>query len=625
MTDCTVTFFPYNKKVIVKKGTNLLETASYANISLNNVCGGHGICGNCKMIIKKGKVSGGKSEKLSLEEINNGYVFACLSFVESNIEVEIPDEILAREKDFHKEDNIFLKKNNKDFQNKREYDFSPIVTKIYIELDKPDLDNNFSDHQRLLNTINKIFQQKSTQIGLLLLKDLPKILRENNFKITVTTGLKKDYCEIINIEEGNTKTNNYLIIFDIGTTTIVSNLIDVNNGKTIDVKACFNSQGIYGREVTGRIISAEKVGIDKLQNTLIKDINELIKIMVKENNINFADINAVVCAGNTIMSHFLLGLPVENIRRTPYIATTVEPSPVQAKELGIEINPRGLLYSLPGISSWVGSDITAGIFATEIYKNDELSLLVDIGTNGEIVIGNKDWIVTTSASAGPALEGAGLECGIRAEKGAIEKVYIQNKKIQFGTIGDISPSGICGSGIIDLLSVLLKEEIINRSGKFIENKNYNYKIENGIKKLVLVKKEETSNNKEIYITESDIENIITAKAAIFAAMKILFERLDLKFSDIKNFYIAGAFGNYINVDNAINIGLLPKIDKDKIKFVGNTSLEGAKLASLNSNIFNEMYRLRENITYYDLMGANDYVEEFQKALFLPHTDIELFI
>lgn len=623
MINCTVTFFPHNKKVIVKKGTNLLEAVSIANISLNNVCGGHGICGNCKMIIKKGEVSGGKSDKLSFEEINNGYVYACLASINSDIEVDIPDDVLAKERNYTEEEDIRFKHYNKNYQYKKEYIHSPLITKIYVELDKPDLDNNFSDHQRLCNAVKKVFNQKSIHIELKLLRDLPKILRDNDFKLTVTVGLKKDLNEIINIEGGNTKNNNYMVIFDLGTTTIVAHLIDIHNKQTIDTKACFNSQGIYGREVTGRIISSEKAGIDKLQEVLINDMNELIKKMLKESNISLTDINAVVCAGNTIMSHFLLGLPAENIRRSPYIATTVEPLPIQAKDVGIKINPGGLLYSLPGVSSWVGSDITAGILVTEIYKKDELSLLVDIGTNGEIVVGNRDWLVTTSASAGPALEGAGVECGIRAEKGAIEKVYVDNKKIQYITIGDLLPNGICGSGIIDLISVLLKEEIINRSGKFIENTKYNYEIDKGIKKFILVKK--NKNKKEIFITETDIENIITAKAAIFAAMKILFERLDLKFSDIKNFYIAGAFGNFINIDSAINIGLLPKVHGEKINFVGNTSIEGAKLASLNNEAFDKMYKIRESTTYYDLMGANDYVEEFRKALFLPHTDIELFI
>lgn len=624
MINYAVTFLPQNKTVTVEKGTNLLEAALKAKITLNNICGGDGICGRCKLIVKKGEVSGEVSGFLTREEIKAGYVLACRVSILGNVEIEIPEETWAKEKIHDDEDAERFRYFGKDYKYEEEYTFSPLISKIYMELGKPDLNKNFADQQRVCNEIRKRINHKSTQMGLKVIKTLPKILRDNNFNITATVGLRRDIGEVMNIEGGNTKKNNYMAVVDMGTTTIVSHLINANTIKTIDAKACFNSQGIYGREVTGRIISAEKMGVEKLQKVLIDDINSLITSLAKENNILLKDINAVICAGNTIMSHFLLGLPTENIRRSPYIATSVDPPPFRAAEVGIQINPRGLLYSLPGISSWVGSDITSGILITEIHRKKELSLLVDIGTNGEIAIGNKEWMVTASASAGPALEGAGVECGIRAEKGAIEKVYVENNNIHYKTIDNFLPKGICGSGIIDLVSILLKEEIINRSGKFIENSTNNFKIENGIRKFVLIKNDKSLTEREIFITEADIENIITAKAAIFAAIKILLERLDLKFSQIKNFYISGAFGNYINIENAISIGLLPNIPLDRIKFVGNTSIEGAKLVAFDSEAFYELEEIGENTTYYDLMGANDYVDEFRKALFLPHTDIELF-
>jgi uncharacterized 2Fe-2S/4Fe-4S cluster protein (DUF4445 family) len=324
------------------------------------------------------------------------------------------------------------------------------------------------------------------------------------------------------------------------------------------------------------------------------------------------------------MGHFLLGLCTRNIRRFPYIPTSVAPPPLRAAEVGLEINPRGLLYSLPGISGWVGSDLTAGILATEINEKDELSLLVDIGTNGEIVVGNKEWLISSSASTGPALEGASSECGMRAEMGAIEKVYLDNGEIRYKTIGDLPPKGICGSGIIDLVSVLLKAGIINRSGRFIEDTSEQVISIDGLKRFILVDADNSRNQKPVFITESDIENVITAKAAIFAAIKILMERLELQFSDIERFYIGGAFGNYIDIENAVNIGLIPDIPRERVEFVGNTSIKGAKIVAFYKEALYKIDKIRENTTYYDLMGANDYVEEFRKALFLPHTDIELF-
>jgi uncharacterized 2Fe-2S/4Fe-4S cluster protein (DUF4445 family) len=624
MADCTVSFQPHNKAVTVPRGTTLLEAALKANIAINNICGGDGICGRCKMIIKKGKIPEEVSGKLTREEITRGYVLACLTRVWDDLIVEIPPETMAKEKIVDDED----AERFKDFDqptSQKSYTLSPLVTKVYLDLTIPNLENNTADQQRICEEIRKKLGLCSTQMGLKIIRNLPEILRENKYKVTATVGLRRDIAEIMNIEPGNTENKNYIAVIDIGTTTIVAHLIDGNRVKTIDAKACFNSQAVYGREVTGRIISAEKKGVAELQKLLITDINGLIRGLSKDNRINLKDITAVVCAGNTIMAHFLLGLPTQYIRRKPYIPTSVEPPPLRAAEVGIQINPRGLLYSLPGISGWVGSDVTAGILSTEIHEKEELSVLVDIGTNGEIVIGNREWLVACSASAGPALEGANVECGIRAETSAIEKVFAKNHHILYKTIGYVPPKGICGSGIIDLVSVLLGEGIINRSGIFVDEKNENVMELDGKKVFVLVGKNKSEQGKSIYITEADIENVITAKAAIFAALKILLNRLDLTFDDIEHFYIAGAFGNHIDIENAVSIGLIPNIERSKFIFAGNTSIKGARIVAYYKEALSKIAKIRRNTTYYDLMGADDYIDEFRKAMFLPHTDIEDFI
>lgn len=627
MAECSVTFHPQNKTARVKKGSSLLEATQKAQITINNLCGGDGICGRCKMIVKKGGVYGEVSSKLTREEIQQGFVLACQTFVKSDLVVEIPEETWAKEKIIADEDAERFRDFEQVLLYKKEYTPSPLVTKVYLELEKPSLGNNIADQQRVCDEARKKLKRGSTQMGLKIIKNLPKILREYDYRITATVGLRRDIDEIMNIEGGNTEDKNYMIAVDIGTTTIVAHLIDANSMRTLDAKACFNSQGIYGREVTGRIIASERNRTAELQQLLIDDINQLIEGLAKENNVNLKYITAAVCAGNTAMSHFLLGLPTYNIRRSPYVPTSVAPPPLRAAEVGIEINPRGLLYSLPGISGWVGSDITAGILTTEMNEKEELSMLIDIGTNGEIVIGNKEWIVSSSASAGPALEIVNEECGMRAEKGAIEKVYAENGEIKYKTIGDLPPRGICGSGIIDLVSVLLNEEIINRSGNFIipeEGNSDRIQYFDGIKGFIIADSRKSQTRKPIFITEADIENIITAKAAIFAAMSILIKRLELDFLDIKHLYIAGAFGNYLNIENSINIGLIPDLPRDRIEFVGNASIKGAKIVAFYKQAFYKVEKIRELTTYYDLMGANDYVEEFKKAMFLPHTDIEIF-
>jgi uncharacterized 2Fe-2S/4Fe-4S cluster protein (DUF4445 family) len=623
MSVCKIIFYPQNKEITVKKSTSLLDAVSKANITINNLCGGDGICGRCKMIVKEGEVYAEVSSKLTREEIKNGFVLACMTRVESDLVVEIPEETLAKEKisaDLDAE-------RFKDFEQTillEEFVPCPLVRKFYLELEPPTLANNTADHERLSEALCKKIGTCETQMGLKIIKTLPAILRKNKFRITATVGLRGHVAEIMNVEGGNKEGKNYMAIVDMGTTTVVAHLVDAISLKTIDAKACFNSQGIYGREVTRRMIHAEKRGSGELQKLLIRDINRLITTLANSNRINLKDITAVVCAGNPAMGHFLLGLPTPNIRRFPYVANSVHPPPLRAAQVGIEINPRGLLYSLPGISAWVGSDITAGILATKIHEMEEIALLVDIGTNGETVIGNRDWLVAASASAGPALEGASVACGMRAARGAVETVFIENGEINYNTIGDGSPKGICGSGIIDLVSVLLKKSIIDRSGLFIEGSSDRIRSVKGVKRFILVTEDKEKNLKPVYITEPDIENVITAKAAIFAAIKILTRRLDLDFSDIERVYLAGAFGKRIDIDNAITIGLIPNVPKEKIQFVGNTSIRGAKIAALYQEAFHKIAEIRRSTTYYDLMGADDYVEEFKKALFLPHTDIELF-
>lgn len=623
MPDFTVTFNPLGKKVTVNRGTTLLEAASEADISINNVCGGDGICGHCRMIVTEGKVSGRISEKLTPEELKQGYVLACMSSVESDVVVLVPEETLIREKDEADED-ILRHKKAEDVFGKHKWRPFPLVQKIYLELEQPSLTSNTADHQRVCSAIKSRLQVTFSQAGLKIIKSLPHILRENDYRITATVGIRGTIAEFMYVEGGNCADKNYLMVVDMGTTTVVAHLIDANKCKTIDTKACFNSQGIYGREVTGRLISAEKEGGEKLHGLLIKDINELIGELVRDNTVHLKDITAVVCAGNTVMGHFLLNLPIENIRRTPYIPTSIEPPPLRAAQVGIKINPRGLLYSLPGISGWVGSDLTAGILATGLNEKSETSLLVDIGTNGEVIVGNNEWIMACSASAGPALEGASVECGVRAEKGAIERIYVKAGKICYDTIAKTPPIGICGSGIIDLVSVLLRKGIINRSGKIVKKIQNRIVTKDGIKRYYLVLENESQNNKTVYITEADIENIITAKAAIYAAMKILLHRLDLQFTDIKHFYLAGAFGNYLDIESAITIGLIPNIPRDKVIFAGNTSIKGATIAALSQDALNKIIEIERNTTYFDLMGANDYIDEFTKAMFLPHTDIEDF-
>ncbi|MFH1731928.1 MAG: ASKHA domain-containing protein, partial [Planctomycetota bacterium] len=420
-----VQFSPIYKAVTVEAGTTLLEAAGKAHIAIDSVCGGDGICGRCKMIVREGAVRGDVSPLLTREEIRQGVVLACQTTVQSDVVVDIPEETRARDK-------IVIDRDAQRFRaeravvREREFERSPLVTKVCLRLDPPTLENNLADCQRLQMVIEKETGISSMQTGLKIIRRVPEILRQNDFTITATIGMRRGIAEVMDLEGGDTSAENYMAIVDAGTSTIVVHLVDAVTMATVDAQACFNSQATYGREVTTRMISAEKRGAEQLQQLLVGDINELIRALATKNSVNLKDINAVVCAGNTAMMHFLLGLPTENIRRDPFIAVTVEPPPFRAAEVGIKINPRGLLFAMPGIGGWIGGDITAGILATGLYDMDGVGMMIDVGTNGEIIVGNKDWLMACSASAGPALEGAGVECGMMAQQGAIEKVWLED-------------------------------------------------------------------------------------------------------------------------------------------------------------------------------------------------------
>lgn len=623
MADFKVSFPSLGNVVEADADTSLLEAAGKAGITINSICGGDGICGRCKMIVKKGKVRGDVSMLLTREEIRRGMVLACQTYPDSDLVVEIPEETYAREK-------IAIDKDAQRFRaispgvETREFLKQTLVTKVFLKLQHPTLDDNLADWQRIERMLEKSAGIRTMQAGLKIMRGLPQTLRRNGFAITALLGRRSGVCEIMDIESGDTSDVNYMAAIDVGTSTIVAHLLNATELSTVDAEACFNSQSIYGREVTARIISSEKRGYEHLQEALVGDINRLVLTLAQRNNVSLRNINAVICSGNTVMMHLLLGLPANNIRRNPFIAASLQPPPFRAAEVGIQINPRGLLFSVPGISAWVGGDLTAGILATGMQEYDGIAMLMDIGTNGEIILGNKDWLMACSASTGPALEGASVECGMMAEQGAIERIYIEDGRIRWKVIGNVAPAGFCGSGIIDLIAVMLDLKIINRAGRFIEGCSPALTFENGLGKFVIVEKEDTLRGKPVFIEQDDIDNVMTAKAAIFAAAKTLLDRLQLKFTDVDKLFIAGGFGSYINLENAVKIGLLPEMPLSKVQFVGNTSIWGATIAAFSEEAYMLLRDIRKKTTYYDLLGSHDYVDQFTQAMFLPHTNIELF-
>ncbi|MBE0477902.1 DUF4445 domain-containing protein [Candidatus Aerophobetes bacterium] len=615
-----VTFLPEGETIEVEKGVSLLEASTRAGVYVSSICGGDGICGKCRLIVKKGEVKTRPTTLLAREDIKRGYVLACQSEVVGDVEVEVPPESRIEGKILIDMDAQRFRALYAPMKEQVTFRYEPLVQKIYLELPPATLQDNISDHARLYREIRRHKKIENMQTGLKVIRGLPHILREAGWKVTTTLGVRGATTEVIQVEKGNTKDKNFAIAIDVGTSTVVAHLVNLNTSETIDAEATYNSQRVYGEEVTRRIIYAELKGADKLREVIVEDINNLISILVSRNNIRLNDIMGLVCVGNTAMIHFLLGLDPSRIRKEPYIPVCTYPPPIRAAEVGIKINPRGLLYSIPGIASWVGADITAGILATGIYQVEELCILIDIGTNGEIVIGNKEWMVCCSASAGPAFEGSGVKSGMRAGEGAIERLEITEQgKVRYTTIGGGRPRGICGSGLIDIMAQLFKAGFVDRAGRLRAGIDGRVREQDGEFEFLVVPASQTDGD-DIVITQPDIENLLRAKAAIFAAVNILIKSLNIEFSDIKRVHIAGGFGNYLSKENAITLGLIPDIDREKIQFVGNTSILGAKMALLSRQAFDTCYKIAKRITYYDLITYPGYMDEFMSAKFLPHTN-----
>jgi len=639
MEKVTVKFYPDNKQVQIEKGKTVLAAAISAGMHINSSCGGDGVCGRCKVIIKSGKVQTQPTGRITLEERRLGYLLACLSTIETDLEVEIPPESrLDLEKITEAE--AYLQRLKGVFTESVEvekgtsilpediFTHSPLATKLYLEVPSPSLEDKISDLERLYREIRKKQDMPIMQTGLTNVRRLGRLLRSSDWKVTVTLGKRNETVEIVLIEPGDTSDNNFGVAFDIGTTTISGQLINLNTKQILGTKAKFNRQASFGSDVITRIIFAqEEDGLERLHHVVIDGMNAIIKELISEHNIDLNDVTCCMCAGNTTMIHLLLRVDPTFIRREPYVPTANFVPVIRAAEVGIKIKPRGLLSCVPGVSSYVGGDITAGILACGIADSEKLSLLIDIGTNGEIALGNKDWLIGCAASAGPAFEGSGVVSGMRAIKGAIQKVKISPKsfKVNFTTIADLPPKGICGSGYIDTLAELLKVGVVDKNGKI--NTALKTKLirkgEFGAEFLLTPKKKAQTEN-DIVITEMDIENLKRAKAAIFAAASISINHMNLSFKDIDKIFIAGGFGTSLNVENAIFIGLLPDLPREKFVFVGNSSLLGSRETLLSSEAATKAEEIARKTTYFELSVEPKYMDEYISALFFPHTDQERF-
>lgn len=630
-----VNFKSHNKEVYCKKGEILLEVARNSGIFIDAPCNGSVSCGKCKVKLLSGIVETEKTLHIKDEEWEQGYILACNTKVIEDIEIEIPSKLSTSMYEMKIEGSN--KKKDKEIFNRAKkiieennFEFKTNIVKTYIELEEPTLDDNISDIDRLERYVRNNLGFNEIDFTIELLRKTPTVLRENNFKVTITYAKKKNKLTILNIEPDNTEGELYGVAIDIGTTSVVVCLVNLYNKEVIDKTSSGNAQIKYGADVIHRIIySTKKNGLNELNKAIVKDtINPLLESIYTKNNIDEDNVVSIVISGNTTMSSLFLGVNCDYLRQEPFIPPFLKSPRLIAKDIGIKVNNSAYLYLAPSVASYVGGDITAGVLSAGIWANEENVLFIDLGTNGEIVFGNKDYMMSCACSAGPAFEGGGISCGMRASSGAIEKVNIDKDtlKPELTIIGDFEPRGICGSGIIDLICKMLVTGIIDRRGKIhrdIVNDRLRFN-EHEIGEYVLAFKEEYNIENDITVNEIDIDNFIRAKGAIYSGAATLIESLGMDFSVINKVYIAGGIGNNLDIENAILIGLLPDIDRTKFEYIGNSSLVGSYLTLISKDAKNKLQEIGEQMTYVELSVYPTYMDEFISACFLPHTNIEQF-
>ena len=634
MDQLKVRFLPHDRTIEVPVGESLIRAAMAAGVHVNASCGGEGVCGKCRVMVEEGEVQGGTSARLTNADFEKGYRLACVSELISDVTVRIPVEssvdttALSRQYTPRRTARIQIADIN---SLKEQGLFIAPVDKTYIELSPPEAKDNLPDVTRLIRTLNQKGDWHKLELSLPVIRKLPGILRESDFKVTVT--IVKAVREggknrIINVQPGDTTAQNYAVAMDIGTTTIYGQLINLETGEALAELGDFNGQISYGEDVISRIMFAEKPGgLEKLQEVVVACINKILGKMIVQAKIDRENISTITLAGNTTMTQLLLRIDPRYIRRAPYVPASTLYPPFRASSIGIDFDEHVTALLFPEISSYVGGDIVAGVMGSGMYRSEELVLFMDIGTNAEIVIGNRDWLACAACSAGPAFEGGGVEFGMRAAKGAIEDFSIDPVTFEpmIVTIGSVRPKGICGSGLITMIAVMFENGVIDNRGKFNRNLDTGRIREtNGVWEYVIAWRDETQIDRDIALNELDIDNLIRAKGAIYSGCMTLLEEVGLSVDMIERIILAGGFGSYIDMERAMTIGLLPEIDPDCVTYIGNGSLLGARMSSLTNRIRRDVIEVTRRMTNFELSETPSYMNNYVAAMFIPHTEINKF-
>ena len=610
----TVKFLPEGKCVSVLEGSTILDAVLEAGVDLSTLCGRKGVCGKCQVVIAKGELTPlteFEYKHIPREKLELNYRLACQAKLLKDTLVKIPEEARTG-----KQKLVIMGV-------EPPVKLEPKLKKVYVELTPPTLLDPKADDLRLLDKIDEM-NFRDLEISYETMLKLPTVLRKGEWKATATLYDN----EIVNIEPGDTRRKLYGFAVDIGSTKVAGFFVDLNTGKLVHARGTMNPQMQFGEDVMSRISFAMQNhdGTTKLQKAIVGCINDLIDKACGIVGIDSTEISEVTIVGNTAMHHLFLGVDTEHVGLCPYSPVIKRPVAVKSKKLGISINPEGYVFVAPNIAGFIGADHVAGILATQILSSDELSMFIDVGTNTEIGIGNRERFVACSTASGPAFEGAHIRFGMRAATGAIERVRIDSETLEpeLKTIDDAKPRGICGSGIIDVIAEMLKSGVIDTTGR-IRTEIKHPRVRNGPQgpEFVLVWKDETASGQEnIVISQQDVREIQKAKAAIHTGWEILTKTLNVKKEELRRVFIAGAFGSYIDPESAITIGMLPEVYLDIVKFVGNTAGSGARLILKSKDMREEANKVASDVEYLELAAHPEFEEAYINSLYLPHSRIE---
>jgi uncharacterized 2Fe-2S/4Fe-4S cluster protein (DUF4445 family) len=616
MASIKVTFNPIGCEVKVTRRISILEAAIEVGVPLRAECGGNGICGKCRVIIHERNAANGirdaERKHLSPRELVSGYRLACQTIPKRDIDILIPRETMIEER------KILV------YGVAKKTTLDPAVRKLRLKLNRPSLSDITPDFQRLQQTLLDSCKL-DLSIDYTVLRELPDILREADWDVTVSVWGDE---RIVDVQPGDTTRELYGFAVDIGTSKVVGHLVDLNTGKTVGTGRMENPQVSYGADIITRIAFAMESETNRktLKKVVLDGINSVLAQACAKAEVNSDQVYATVLVGNTAMHHLCLGIQAKFTGLSPYVPAVKSPLNISTAELGIKTNLHGIATFLPIIAGFVGADALADVIATEFHELEKTSMLVDIGTNTEVFVGNFEDMVTCSCASGPAFEGARIKHGMKAEKGAIESIQIKpGFEIEFRTIGNVRPRGLCGSAMIDLVSEMFKFRIIDSKGRLIPNES-DPRLRKGDqqKEFVVAWADETSTKKDIVITQKDIGEIQLAKAAIFTGCSLLMKTENVVRKDLDHIFLAGTFGSYINPESAKILGLIPDVPTERIEFVGNTAIMGAKMALVSKKAVKTAEKLSREIRYLELATVPEFSRELTDAMFIPHKDLKKF-